>query len=289
MSRRRSDRGESDEIGWIAFTDFFAAVALVFLLLFAVRSSSGSIQGDVLAGNGTVAGCEIKLEVRSDTTDLLVTVSNDEGRYDFPFLELRPPVDDRATDTVLVSANCRGYSETEVIRPVLAADTTLVINIQVDSLGSSGLGGVELGAIGAADLFLTDSSTLKASATGLLRARKDTLIEWVSAGSERTIAIIGHTDDQPYSAASPMNNWILSGQRAAAVAAFMVGDTLDGRRGLDPCQVVIMGYGPVRPAQLLLPNDREEARSEKRTANRRIEFQQLEGQSFGGGQPGVGC
>jgi chemotaxis protein MotB len=76
---------------------------------------------------------------------------------------------------------------------------------------------------------------------------------------EMLVEIHGHTDDRPIRTSRYPSNWELSADRATQVAKSLI------RRGINPAQVSVKGYGEHRP---LVPNDSEMNRLE----NRRVEI-----------------
>lgn len=97
----------------------------------------------------------------------------------------------------------------------------------------------------------------------------------------QTIVVQGHTDDLPIRSAAK-DNWMLSGERAAA-AALVLTDPAYGV-GIPECQVTIMGFGPSRPAVALAPGDTPAQVAQKRARNRRLEFRRLSGTDLIGGK-----
>ena len=79
------------------------------------------------------------------------------------------------------------------------------------------------------------------------------------AHANKTILILGHTDNAPIRKSGWKDNHELSAQRALAVARYL----LDA--GVDPARLIAAGSGEYRPRST---NDTEAGRS----TNRRIEF-----------------
>lgn len=106
-------------------------------------------------------------------------------------------------------------------------------------------------------LFQSGSASLSEEAKSLLEKLTGILQE-----KEYTqIQVMGHTDDQPFVPKTDhANNWALSAERAAAVAAF-----LQERVGVPPERLSATGFGPCRP---IASNDTPEGRQQ----NRRIEI-----------------
>src|SRR5207248_1064141 len=102
--------------------------------------------------------------------------------------------------------------------------------------------------------------------------------------SDEVIAVQGHTDDLSFQVGASKDNWVLSGERAAAAARVLT-DSAFGV-GIPECQVAIMGFGPSRPVDAVTSSDSREARQLKRARNRRIEFRRLRGADIIGGHCG---
>ena len=306
VRRRNWVAEDRDEVGWIAYTDFFAALALVFAVTvggLSVRAKSARVFGTVYASLpsdpsvDSLAGCRVVLRLASELPTERVTRTDSVGGYQFPFVKPRdwPPANDR--DTVTVSAICVGRGSGQ--KTVEVDDTVKKLDLDLgdpdsvnDEDGSgTGPGGIILEPAGAEELFLTDSVRLKEDSYPLLRVRRNELRQALALGRDRVIAIVGHTDDQGYSLSrvsfEDWNNWMLGSQRAAAVATFMISDSADGGP-LSGCQVVVMSFGPSRPRESIdVLNDSDSVLAAKRGANRRIAFQILEGgdiQRLGGGE-----
>ena len=96
------------------------------------------------------------------------------------------------------------------------------------------------------------------------------------------IIVQGHTDDLPIPARYGKDNWVLSGERAAAAA-----NVLRDSVGIPLCQVAIMGFGPARPRPgqrvTWADSETEAQRAQKRAQNRRIELHRVAGTDLIGG------
>jgi flagellar motor protein MotB len=130
-------------------------------------------------------------------------------------------------------------------------------------------------------LFESNQYVLKSEAIDTL-VRLGTQLK-AKLASDEIIAVQGHTDDLPYPTGSDKDNWMLSGERAAAAAKVLT-DAQFGV-GIPACQVSIMGFGPSRPAEVVLSTDDRNERARKRSHNRRIEFRRLKGTDISG----AGC
>jgi chemotaxis protein MotB len=81
----------------------------------------------------------------------------------------------------------------------------------------------------------------------------------VLKGNPNAIEVAGYTDNQPITGGPYANNWALSAARATTVVVRMTG--LDG---MDPSQVVLLGYGQYHP---LVPNTSAAGQAENRRIN----------------------
>ena len=108
----------------------------------------------------------------------------------------------------------------------------------------------------AGDLFRVGKAVLKPEAA----AQLDVIVSAArGAHANKTILILGHTDNAPIRKSGWKDNHELSAQRALAVARYL----LDA--GVDPARLIPAGSGEYRPRST---NDTEAGRS----TNRRIEF-----------------
>jgi len=102
--------------------------------------------------------------------------------------------------------------------------------------------------------FDTGQAGLKPSAEPIL----EKVAAFILTRPEMLVEIHGHTDDRPIRTPHYPSNWELSADRATQVAKSLI------RRGVDPAQVSVKGFGEHRP---LTPNDSEF----DRLRNRRVE------------------
>ncbi len=126
----------------------------------------------------------------------------------------------------------------------LLGDVTLSIN-------SSGL--VE-GLVADSTFFTTNSAQLSAVGTQVVDTSAGVLKSYPNA-----IEVAGYTDDQPITGGPYANNWELSAARATTVVIRMTASD-----GVDPGQVVLLGYGQYHP---LVPNASPAAQAENRRVN----------------------
>lgn len=197
-------------------------------------------------------------QVRSDTG----------GQFGFRVDSLREALN------IGITAECEGYDSYSQIVTVTPGDTTHVAValaeakvVRVDTLPGDAL-------------FGSSDYTLQPAAIDMLVKLGSRLKAELATGD--VIAVQGHTDDLPFQQGAVKDNWVLSGERAAAAAKVLT----DPRYGvgISRCQVVIMGFGPSRPADPVLRDDSKTLRALKRAKNRRIEFRMLHGAGIVGGQ-----
>ena len=167
-----------------------------------------------------------------------------------------------------VRAECLGYAPRQRVVQVSAGDT---VDVALE-LGSTGAF-VEESIPGDA-LFAPGSWALTEGAAE--KIRDVALRVKPSLGIRDMIIVQGHTDDVPFTSVPGLDNWALSGLRAAAAARVLTSQV--GTFGLAPCRVGIMGFGSSRPLEP--PNMATDSTAEllrKRKINRRIEFRRLQG------------
>jgi chemotaxis protein MotB len=126
----------------------------------------------------------------------------------------------------------------------LLGDVTLSIN-------SSGL--VE-GLVADSTFFTTNSAQLSAVGSQVVDTSASVLKSYPNA-----IEVAGYTDNEPITGGPYANNWELSGARATTVVIRMTGSD-----GVNPGQVVLLGYGQYHP---LVPNISPAAQAQNRRVN----------------------
>jgi outer membrane protein OmpA-like peptidoglycan-associated protein len=254
---------------WIGYADFLTTLTVLFFVIavaFAgklTHSKSGYVHGEVraAAGGQGLPGCLIKLgqgrQVRSGT----------DGRFDFRVDSLRERLN------IGIAAECEGYNEYSEIVAISLGDTTRVPItlaeakvVRVDTLPGDAL-------------FGSSDFTLQPEAIEMLVELGRRLKSELASGD--VVAVQGHTDDLPFQEGASKDNWLLSGERAAAAAKVLTDQGFGV--GIPECQVAIMGFGPSRPVVPILPEDSRALRSTKRAKNRRIEFRMLHGTTIIGG------
>lgn len=259
----RRSSGE-DATVWIGYADFITTLAVLFLVLIVgVAARLGVPRAGTLTGavvdderHAGVDGCTVLLGERQrqrTTTD---------GSFRFTIDSLRSKL------TVGLLVQCPGFRDATKLVSVAPSEVghdtvsvTRSIEVSVRTLPGDAL-------------FEPEEYTLKATAVSTVarlgRELKATL------GTD-AIAVQGHTDDVPFAPGRGKDNWMLSGERAAAAAK-----VLSDSAGISPCQLVIMGFGDSRPVSHVEPGDSRDERKAKRARNRRIEFRQLKGETLGG-------
>jgi outer membrane protein OmpA-like peptidoglycan-associated protein len=263
---RRSQRAE-DATVWIGYADFLTTLAVLFLVLvvgigakYAAKSSA--FEGVALdVGTRTpLRGCSAQLGADRRT------LSDDSGEFRFRIDSLR------GAAAVGIILQCEGYDIQNGL-VLLVPDQT-----KRDTFLLSTRTVVSVATLPGDALFKSNEYALKRGAVETL-VRLGNQLKGMLA-SDEILAVQGHTDDVPYPAGSDKDNWMLSGERAAAAAKVLT----DPQYGvaIPACQVSIMGFGPSRPAEALLPIDDRSELDRKRSRNRRIEFRRLKGTDISG-------
>lgn len=266
MVRKRGD----DATVWIGYADFLTTLTILFLVVIAglaakiATAKAGVLTGVVVDAKTAkpVGDCLLKFgESRQTRTD-------SEGRFVFRVDSLRDAVN------VGFVAACRGfatYSEIQTVRPADTSD----IRVQLNPVTS-----VTVDVIPGDALFDRNEFALKQEAV-------ITIVELglrlkANLGVGEVIAVQGHTDDVPFPAGAGKDNWVLSGERAAAAAKVLTDPSLGV--GIPECQVAIMGFGASRPIEQVVATDSPADSARKRARNRRIEFRKLQGTDMIGGR-----
>jgi len=311
MARKRRLTESHDNVGWIAYTDFFTALALVFIALFVITKVQSSsevtiVEGDIKnAEEDLVSDCEVKLDLDSIQVNATrFTRSNREGGFNFVVDGLKeateskvtarcPSYDSVSAEVTLVSGN-RHQVPLEVgsRRPGPECYTPICWNEKFDSLRAELRrgAGIEIDTIPGSALFSINSSVLTPEGkTSMRDLAKRLQNQELLSDTTKVLAILGHTDDVPFPAEiggdSVDYNWTLSAQRAAAAAQFLISDSIGGNPEYK-CRIVAMGFGPSRPLEpvdTLLDADATQRR--KRARNRRLEFRVLNGSDLSASPP----
>lgn len=284
MIRRRYQRQDADAVVWIAYTDFVTALALIFLavaavLAFTASSGPAVVDGHVRNAEGApIDDCEINLDADRFTR---FARSNQQGVFVFLVRDLAEP------KTIEITARCTAYDEKTVyaeVEPGKSDTLTIEVGRRRDPADAAGpdVPGDEVDdpisvvTLAGDRTFERNEYVLTPGGIAALTELGRSFYRRMEPGN--VLAIQGHTDDQPFPPGSGKNNWILSGERAAAAARIMIDSA-----GLLPCNIVIMGFGPSRPSvRIDSLNDPLDIKREKRAENRRIVFRLLEGGDVGG-------
>ena len=259
---------EDDATVWIGYADFLTTLTILFFVLaivFAAKSNAPlkitKVTGVVQDGETrrTLATCDVWLADQRLKTDK-------QGTFNFQLDELR------WAGTISLTVDCPQYvrhSELMTVQPgksfrkvvlmtPLPPDPTLeIIRLPGDAL------------------FDKNKAELRPAA---IRMIMDSVAASLQMRPDEILIVEGHTDDLPFAPGLGRDNWILSGQRAAAAAKILT-DPQYGI-GLPECQVAIMGFGPSRPVEPVRPSDSFVEKQRKRARNRRIEFRKLRGSAL---------
>ena len=266
-----------DATVWIGYADFLSTLAILFFIVavaFAARTPRGPAVVSAVVHDArdttSIPGCDARIgNGQTAQTD-------SAGRFAFEI----GGISERMELDLRVS--CDGYAEYSQPMGIAPADTA-VLRIAMardgrqDAPGDSNL--VEVMTISGDALFEKNDFRLKTAAVEKIRE-----VGRAYKGRMRpseVIAVQGHTDDLPFPPAAGKDNWILSGERAAAAAKVLTHPSYG--IGIPECQVLIMGFGPSRPVEPVAASDAFRERDRKRARNRRIEFRKLRGTEIAGG------
>lgn len=262
-----------DDTPWIAYTDFFTSLTIVFFLLSLLAfqdARAGILVGNVKDGrtDRPIAGCPVAVRNLDEGGTPRTYRTEEDGSFRSNFPGLRRPA------TMEVSVSCPNFPEVLYDTAVVAAGKVASVSFLFTTRGAITVTTVEGDA-----LFETGQYVLRPEARALLDSIGRRLV--AQLGDGEVLAIQGHTDDVPFPIESDRDNWMLSAERAAAAARFLIQEV-----GFSECQIVIMGFGPSRPRQghQLADGDPPSVIAEKRRLNRRIEFRILSGGSIYGEQ-----
>jgi outer membrane protein OmpA-like peptidoglycan-associated protein len=266
---------DDDATVWIGYADLMTTLVVLFFALYAaaaMRSREGEalLRGSVRdARTGAMLpGCTVRLGIAREGR------TADDGSFAFRLRELRTsvPLDARVL--------CSGYGRHDDTVRVAPGDTTeLPVVLRALRNTPAPDSAITVRVVPGDALFDRNDFELRAGAVDSLR--KVGLELKSRLGPGQVVAVQGHTDDRPFPAGTEKDNWVLSGERAAAAARVL---THPGQGvGLPECQVIIMGFGPGRPRQAVSPGEPAATREAKRAVNRRIEFRVLQGAEVAGG------
>jgi len=264
----RKQRGEDSTV-WIGYADFLTTLSVLFFVLLvgvAAKSSpprAGQLDGTIVdnANGAPIDLCYAQIgQERGDTSDI-------SGKFSIRVDSLRSALN------VGLTLACEGYRGFSKILSIAPGKTTTerIRMIREETVAMDVLPGDAL--------FAQSMAVLKPEAINTIVQLGLKLKEGLS--SSEVVAVQGHTDDIPFPASLGKDNWVLSGERAAAAAKVLS----DPRYGvaIPECQIIIMGFGPSRPAIPLVAIDGFQERATKRTRNRRIEFRMVRGAAITGG------
>ncbi len=252
-------RTDEDATVWIGYADFLTTlVVLFFLIAVGVSAKARPPQTGFLEGTVAERGTGRPLK------DCAVRLASDEPMLTTKAGEFQTEIKDIAGQiSVGLTASCTGYGDYSQIVHVRAADTT-----RVQVMLSQDQRIVQTSLPGDA-LFGQNESRLTAEGERRIIALRDSL----RPESNEVVIVQGHTDDTPFPSNAGKDNWVLSGERAAAAAKVLTSDLVK----IPACQVATMGFGPSRPLEVVRPTDPRDEKLRKRAKNRRIEFRKLRG------------
>lgn len=246
------DNHDEDATPWIGYADFLFTLAILFLvvsLAVVVGLSPGPavLIGTVRQESGT-PDCRVRLGEGSATT------TDDSGVYLFQLDWLS-----RSIETSL-QLECDAHDLVDTVATLIPRDT-VVLNIDLDEATR---GNLSVGSLPGNVLFDRDSAKLSQKGMRIIR---DSVASWRRKGlfperENELLAVVGHTDILPFDRDVPIDNWMLSAQRAATVVRYLTRELNVGQ-----CSVVAMGLGPSRKA------DGERSLADQR----RIEFKKIQG------------
>jgi flagellar motor protein MotB len=269
-----SDRDEDPTV-WIGYADLMTTLVVLFFALYAaaaMRSRQGEalLRGSVRdARSGAVLpGCAVRLGIARESR------TADDGSFAFRLGELRTSA---ALDARVVCSGYGHYADTVRVAPGDTTEFAVVLRPLRNEPPAEEA--ITVRVVAGDALFGRNDYELRAGALDSLRKIGLELRRHLRPG--QVVAVQGHTDDRPFPAGTDKDNWVLSGERAAAAARILTHPAHGVR--LPECQVIIMGFGPGWPRQPVSPGEPAATREAKRTANRRIEFRVLQGAEVAGG------
>lgn len=246
------DNHDEEATPWIGYADFLFTLAILFLvvsLAVVVGLSPGPavLTGTVREESGS-PNCRVRLGEGSATT------TDNSGAYLFQLGWLSQSI---ATP---LQFQCDGYGSVDTVVTLIPRDT-VVLNID---LVVATRGNLSVGFLPGNVLFPKDSAELSQKGMRIIR---DSVTSWRSRGlflgrGDELLAVVGHTDTLPFDRAAPIDNWMLSAQRAATVVRYLTREL-----NVDRCHIVAMGLGPSRKA------NGERSLEDQR----RIEFKKIQG------------
>lgn len=264
-------RHSDESTVWIGYADFLTTIAVLFFIL--AVAMAGKIPN---LRPGYVRGVVTDSASRRPPENCAAVVASRRLRElpgDGVFVMRVDSILRQAR--VDVTVECEGYEPFSRFLPVAAGDTTTV-QVRLRPVTRTVWETITLEGDA---LFDPLQHRLKPEGLALIVRSGRQMKEELRPG--QTIVVQGHTDDLPIISA-PKDNWMLSGERAAA-AALVLTDPRYGV-GIPECQVTIMGFGPSRPREAVSPGDPPGELARKRARNRRLEFRRLSGTDLIGGK-----
>lgn len=263
-------RQSDDTTIWIGYADFLTTIAVLFFILAVAMAGKipnlrpGYVQGVVSdsASRRPLSGCSAVVASRR------VPATASDGQF---FVRVDSILRQARVD---VTVECAGYEPFTRFLRVTAGETTQVA-VRVRPVTRTQWETITLEGDA---LFDPLQYQLKPEGRALIVRLGNRLKRDLQPG--QTIVVQGHTDDLPIISA-PKDNWMLSGERAAAAALVL---TDSQGVGIPECQVTIMGFGPSRPRVAVQPGDSPAELTRKRALNRRLEFRRLSGTDLIGGK-----
>jgi outer membrane protein OmpA-like peptidoglycan-associated protein len=265
MARKRPE----DATVWIGYADFLTTLSvLFFVLLVGVAAKHRSPRQGVFSGKLTDARTGAPIQrCAAEIGPTIRGVTDATGEFVLRVDSLGAPT------KVGLAIACQGYGAIHPLIMLRPGETTRQpftlypdVEVRVDVLPGDAL-------------FLSNQSDLRPEAIETI-VRLGLNIK-AQLKPDEVVAVQGHTDDIPYPPSAGKDNWILSGDRAAAAAKVLTDESYGV--GIPECQITIMGFGPARPTERVAADDPLVERQRKRSRNRRIEFRRLRGADITGG------
>lgn len=260
---------EEDASVWIGYADFLTTLTILFFILaVAIAAQHASDEPEPALVVGAVHDSESAAVVDSLAVTVGTAAATLEGEGRFAY-EVEPFVGALRTS---VTVSAPGYGVFSTLVDLAAGDTT-VLDVALRRERT-----VEVAVLPGDALFERNEYSLKPEAI----SRIVEVVRSLSVGEDEVIVVQGHTDDVPFPPGAGKDNWVLSGERAAAAAQVLTASEYGV--GLAGCRVAIMGFGPSRPIERVRASDDRAEKARKRARNRRIEFRKLRGADLTTGQ-----
>ena len=260
MSRRGM---REDSTPWIGYADFLTTLAVFFFvgMLYAHGRQPQTVAAILSVSDGitgaSLAGCK---------ADLGGMAKGDTDEHGHVRLEIDSVAGDA---TGVVEVQCDGYSAARVKVRLTAGGTPEAYPVKVSKEEVMIVRRVPGDALFGKDSFDLRSVAARSTVRSIGRDLE------AGKGDRDMILVEGHTDDREYAPNAGTTNWMLSAQRAAAVAAELESV------GLDKCELSVRGFGATSPREpVQVGTDIWSELERKRALNRRVEFKVLPGQSL---------